>query len=62
MKIIAALFVLSCIVLVLVNSVRVEKHGHQSNTEVIGREHLVAEPKEGEVQRVNFIYPPVRNQ
>lgn len=62
MKIIAVLFVLSCMSLCLVNSQRVVKWGHQSSTRVINKQTFVAAAKEGEVQRINFTYPEVKSQ
>lgn len=62
MKTFAVLFLLSCMSLCLVNSERVDKWGHQSATVVINKQTFVREAKEGEVQRVDFTYPPVRNQ
>lgn len=62
MKTIAVLCVVLCMSLCVVNSERVIKWGHQSNTAVINKQTFVAEAKDGEVQRINFVYPPVRNQ
>lgn len=62
MKTIAVLLVLSCMSLCLVNSEeRVIKWGHQSATQVINKQTFVAKAKEGEVQRIEFTYPEVRN-
>lgn len=62
MKAIAVLFVLSCMSLCLVNSERVIKWGHQSATQVINKQTFVAKAKEGEVQRITFTYPEVRDE
>lgn len=58
MKTIAVIFVLSCMSLCLVNSVKVTKWG-QTDTKVLGEKTVVVEPKEGQVQTATLEYPEV---